>query len=134
MNFRIELKSVEFIPKVLNERILFVSKRFNVAAHLCPCGCGTKVVTPLGPCEWFLSVKKGKPTLFPSIGNWQIPCRSHYWIKKGQIEWSYSWTEEEIRKGRDLEQKRREAYYNSLMFRRKTSRLRQLLRWVKSRL
>jgi len=111
MNIKIELRRVEFIPKVLESEILYVSERFKVAAHLCPCGCGTKIVTPLGPCEWSFSLKRGKPTLDPSVGNWQIPCKSHYWIRNGRIEWSYTWTEEEIQDGRNRERARRELYY-----------------------
>jgi hypothetical protein len=111
MSSKIQLKRVEFIPKALDEGILYVSQRFKVAAHLCPCGCSTKIVTPLGPCEWSFSEKKAKPTLYPSIGNWQIPCRSHYWIKSGQIEWSYPWPEEKIQTERNEEQARRELYY-----------------------
>lgn len=111
MNSKIRLRHVEFVPKVLDAGILYVSKRFRVAAHLCPCGCGSKIITPLGACEWSLTVKKGRPTLYPSIGNWQIPCKSHYWIANGEIEWSYQWTDEEIEVGRKKEQARRKLYY-----------------------
>lgn len=109
----IQLIKVKFIPKYLDVGFLYVSKKFDIAAHICPCGCGTKIVTPLGPCEWSFSEKKGRPTLYPSIGNWQIPCKSHYWIKNGQIEWSYTWTDEEIEAGRKAEQQKRELYYQN---------------------
>ena len=26
--------------------------------------------------------------LYPSIGNWQFPCRSHYWIRRNRIIWA----------------------------------------------
>lgn len=131
MNSKFELRHVEFIPKILQEEgVLYVSQRFKVAAHLCPCGCRTKIVTPLGPCEWSLSVKKRKPTLYPSVGNWQIPCRSHYWIKNGQIEWSYSWTDEEIQAGRNKEQTRRELYYQKKDDLEKTSLWKRIKNWV----
>jgi hypothetical protein len=29
-------------------------------------------------------------TLAPSIGNWNYACRSHYWIRKNQIQWAGS--------------------------------------------
>jgi hypothetical protein len=56
------------------------------AGHLCACGCGNKVVTPLDPAEWSFRDRSGLPTLFPSIGNWQLPCRSHYLITDGRID------------------------------------------------
>jgi hypothetical protein len=108
------LHRVHYMPKQLEPGILYVSDEFETAAHLCACGCGNKVVTPLGPTEWSLAVRKDKPSLSPSIGNWQIPCRSHYWIKHGSIKWSYQWTEKKILSGRKNEEKRRKAYYSSL--------------------
>jgi hypothetical protein len=65
-----------------------VSQRYSVAAHLCACGCGEKVVTPLSPAEWQVRVQGGLPSLHPSIGNWSMACRSHYWIRNGRIVWS----------------------------------------------
>jgi hypothetical protein len=35
-------------------------------------------------------------SLSPSIGNWQFPCRSHYWIRENAIVWAGSMTEAEI--------------------------------------
>ncbi|WP_422062478.1 DUF6527 family protein [Sphingopyxis sp.] len=45
------------------------------------------------------------------MGNWQRPCRAHYWIDRGEIEWSTRWTEKQIANGRAAEGRRREAYY-----------------------
>lgn len=113
MSSEFQLRQVEFIPKILEEAgILYVSERFKVAAHLCPCGCATKIITPLGPCEWSLSIKGGKPTIDPSIGNWQLPCRSHYWIINGVVEWSYPWSDRQIEVGRKAEENRRRKHYN----------------------
>lgn len=111
MNSSIRLRLVKFVPKTLEENILYVSKRFKVAAHKCPCGCESKIITPLGPCEWAFTKKRGKPTLHPSIGNWQLPCRSHYWIIDGKIKWSFQLTDEEIEAGRKEEQERRASYF-----------------------
>ena len=41
------LSCVEFIPKVLDEGVLYISRRFNTASHLCCCGCSFKVVIPV---------------------------------------------------------------------------------------
>lgn len=110
MNSNIILEYVEYVPKEIAPGILYVSKRYNVAVHLCPCGCMSKVVTPLGACEWEFYDDDGEPTLSPSIGNWQIPCKSHYWIECGKIEWSYQWSEEQIEEGYKDEKSRREKY------------------------
>lgn len=111
MNFRIE--HVHFMPKELQPGILYVARKFGTAAHVCACGCGAKVRTPLAATEWNLKETKDGPTLYPSIGNWQQACQSHYWIIKGEVKWSYKWTEVEIAHGRKKEEIRRQAYYDS---------------------
>src|SRR5688572_27803500 len=103
----IKLLLVQYLPKELEAGVLYVSKEFGVAGHLCPCGCGNKIITPLGSNEWSFTEYKGKPTLYPSLGNWQLPCKSHYWITEGEIEWSYQWTDEKIKEGYRYEEMRR---------------------------
>jgi hypothetical protein len=78
---------VEFIPKELEEGTLFISTRFKTASHLCCCGCGTKVVTPLNPAKWRLTDHGDSVSLTPSIGLGTFPCRSHYWLRKSQVDW-----------------------------------------------
>lgn len=102
------------MPKELKPGILYFSEKFSTAAHLCPCGCGSKIRTPLGPTEWqFEDTDKG-PTLRPSVGNWQHPCQSHYWIYQGEIRWAEKWTSQQIAEGRRHEEERRRAYYDNL--------------------
>lgn len=110
----IELEQVYYIPKDLMPGVLYVSEEFEIALHLCPCGCGAKIRTPLGPTEWTLEKTEGGPTLLPSIGNWQQACQSHYWIRRGEVIWSTAWTPEEIADGRHEEEERRRAYYEAL--------------------
>jgi hypothetical protein len=110
----IALRRVRYIPRTLEQGLLYVSEEFAVAAHLCACGCGNKVVTPLGPAEWAVSERNGVPTLHPSIGNWQLPCRSHYLIIDGRIRWARQWSDAEIAAGRQSEERRRRAYYAGL--------------------
>jgi hypothetical protein len=57
------------------------------AIHLCCCGCGLEVVTPFAPDSWKLIFDGRTVSITPSIGNWQFPCRSHYWISKNVIHW-----------------------------------------------
>jgi len=45
---RFQIEHVHSMPKELSPGILYVSEEFRTAAHLCACGCGSKVRTPLG--------------------------------------------------------------------------------------
>jgi hypothetical protein len=107
----IALCKVKYVPKVLDPNVLYVSEEFKTAAHLCLCGCSTKVVTPLGPPKWTFTEDAGRPSLWPSIGNWQLPCKSHYVIKRGEVLWAGEWTKEEIEAGRRRERAALETYY-----------------------
>lgn len=102
------------MPKQLEQNVLYVSKEFGTAAHLCACGCGCKIRTPLKPTEWTFTDSKNGPTLKPSIGNWQLPCKSHYWITDGEILWSSQWTNKQIIAGRNSEESRRRAYFERI--------------------
>lgn len=78
---------VDFIPDVLQEGRIYISKQYKVAAHLCACGCGHETVTPLdtdAKC-WHLSERNGKISLTPSIGNQNFECGSHYMITDNLI-------------------------------------------------
>lgn len=109
---KIKLQRVHYMPKTLEPGVLYVSEEFGAVAHLCACGCGTKVNTPLGPTEWSFKETPQGPSLYPSVGNWQLPCQSHYWIDRGEIRWSNKWTPQQIAAGRRREEARRNAYYN----------------------
>jgi hypothetical protein len=110
----VTLQHVKYVPKELSQGILYVSSEYAVAGRLCACGCGTKVITPLGPAEWTYSERNGRPTLRPSIGNWQLRCRSHYFITGGQIEFAGLWSDDQIAAGRNAEEQRRQDYYQSM--------------------
>jgi hypothetical protein len=80
---------VGHIPDVLEEGFLYISKEFNVALHLCACGCGKETVTPIDTMSgWVLTEHpNGAISLSPSIGNFYFPCKSHYFIKENKILW-----------------------------------------------
>ncbi|MDR6809642.1 hypothetical protein J2Y45_006720 [Dyadobacter sp. BE34] len=127
----IALLRVRYLPKVLLPGILYVSHDFNVAGHICPCGCGSKVITPLGISEWSLGEADGSATLYPSIGNWQLPCRSHYWIRNGSIEWSYQFDDEQIKAVYEREEKERiDRFENVEDSAKKMSRWRRFWKWI----
>ena len=31
-----------------------------------------------------------------AVGSWQLACRSHYWIRRNNVEWSRAFDDEEI--------------------------------------
>ena len=80
-------KFVEFIPSELEDDVLYISKEYKTATHLCACGCGNKVITPLTPEGWTFDFINDTVSLSPSIGNFRFPCKSHYFIKNSQVEW-----------------------------------------------
>lgn len=127
-------RRVEFMPKQLEPGILYISEKYGTAAHLCACGCGAKVRTPLGPTEWTVTDTPNGPSLWPSIGNWQEACQSHYVIEAGRIIWCDKWTPEQIRAGRHAEEARRAAYYEAMYAKQPhwLARVwRRLLAWLK---
>ena len=109
---KIELQQVHYMPKELKPGVLYVSKEFSTSAHLCACGCGSKIRIPLGPTDWAFEETNTGPSLYPSIGNWQIACKSHYWINRGEIIWANRWTDDQIAAGRQAEEKRRLSYFD----------------------
>ena len=128
---KIRLQRVHYMPKELRPGVLYFSEEFGAAAHLCACGCGSKIRTPLGQTEWTIEETDSGPTLHPSVGNWQQACQSHYWIYRGDVMWSNKWTPEQIAAGRLGEETRRRAYYHNLD-RQRGGTLQRFLRWVKS--
>ena len=96
----VESEFVEFIPADLTQGKLYVSMLYATTVHLCACGCGNKVVLPLSPAEWQLYFDGESVSLAPSVGNWEYPCRSHYWIRANKIRWAAPWTNAQIAAGR----------------------------------
>jgi len=109
----IDHEFVEFIPSELKEGVLYVSVQYATAVHKCACGCGNKVVTPISPADWQLLFDGDSVSLTPSIGNWEFPCRSHYWIKSDKVRWAKAWTPEEVAAGRQREARDYEWYFAS---------------------
>ena len=125
----IQVRHVEYMPKQLEPGILYVSRKFGAAAHLCACGCGAKIRTPLDPTEWSLQETASGPSLWPSVGNWQQACQSHYIIEDGKIIWTDKWTPEQIAAGRRGEEERRKAYYAAMYA--KQGLFSRLWQWLK---
>lgn len=77
---------VESFPTPLEPGVLYVSTRFAVAGHLCPCGCGREVVTKLSPARYRVTFD-GEVSLRPSVAATGLPCNSHYFITRGEVDW-----------------------------------------------
>lgn len=93
---RLVVKEVERMGdrSKMEQGVLYLSRKFGIAIHLCACGeCKWETVTPLNEPEdekksgWDYSEGPNGPTLYPSIGNQQFPCKSHYWVTDGKIVW-----------------------------------------------
>jgi len=85
---RLDAQFVDYIPEKLQPGIIYISKRYRTASHLCACGCGLEVTTPFNPAKWKLIESPKGVSLKPSIGNWSFPCKSHYFINNGNIQWA----------------------------------------------
>lgn len=102
---------VEHIPSTLKESVVYVSIPFATAVHKCCCGCGNEVVTPITPTDWQLTFDGDTISLHPSIGNWNLPCQSHYFIRRDAIQWAPRWSPAEISAGRRQEQQAKAAHF-----------------------
>lgn len=79
-------KLVEYIPQFPEEGIIYVSYQYKTSTHLCACGCGEKTVLPFY--MWTITAHEDSTVSFdPSIGNYQFACKSHYMIKRNQVQW-----------------------------------------------
>lgn len=102
---------VDSVPRQRAEGVLYISIPFSTSVHSCFCGCGLKVVTPIRPTEWHLTFDGDAVTLWPSVGNWDYPCRSHYWIRGDRVLWAGPMTRAEIEAGRARDRVARDFHY-----------------------
>ena len=105
MNLRHQF--VQNIPEVLEQGVLYVSIPYRTMVHRCACGCGEEVVTPIGPAAWKMTYDGGGVSIAPSIGNWSLPCRSHYWIERNRVLWARSYSIREVDRVRKKARKNR---------------------------
>lgn len=110
----IKHRFVEFIPNDLEDDVVYISIEYRTAVHMCVCGCGNKVVTPITPADWRITFDGRTISLYPSIGNWNFECQSHYWIIDSEIEHSRKWNLDEIEFSRRHDRRRKANFYDSL--------------------
>ncbi|WP_442971344.1 DUF6527 family protein [Rhodococcus sp. EPR-157] len=63
---------------------------------MCCCGCGEEVIAPLAPAQWSLVFDGETVSMYPSIGNWSLKCRSHYVIRRNQVLRRRQFTAKEV--------------------------------------
>ncbi len=108
----IAFEFVEHVPENMKDGVLYISTKYATAIHKCCCGCGSEVVTPLSPVGWSLTFDGDSVSLEPSIGNWNFPCRSHYWITRNKVRSAPQWSERKIEAGRATERAAMQKYFS----------------------
>lgn len=107
----IEPVFVKTIPRELALGKLYVSMEYGTVVHVCCCGCGNEVVTPLTPTDWRIEYDGERLTLRPSVGSWTLPCRSHYVIRANKVIECDDWDEERIEAERARDAAAKRAHY-----------------------
>jgi hypothetical protein len=104
---------VEFIPKDLEDGVLYVSIPYSTSVHRCACGCGSKITLPINRAKWRFLWDGEAISFWPSVGNWSYPCQSHYWIEENRIQWASKMSREKIDANRARDKADRERYVRS---------------------
>jgi hypothetical protein len=104
---------VDEIPRALEPGKLYISIEYTIVTHLCACGCGNEVVTPLHPARWALTYDGERVSIWPSVGSWNLPCRSHYVIKHNKAQWAEPWSDDRISAVRRRDRAAIEAHFGS---------------------
>tara|TARA_R110002110_G_scaffold383342_1_gene594819 strand:+ start:475 stop:897 length:423 start_codon:yes stop_codon:yes gene_type:complete len=136
---QLQLQRCELIPNKLSSGTLYVSKKYQTAVHLCCCGCKEEVVTPLSAVDWTFTIKQGGPSLSPSIGNWSFPCRSHYWVIGGRVQWAGDMSKTRIKKIQEADRQLKNSYIQHKnqqhsLIKLLTRFAKQAHKWLKSKL
>lgn len=86
---RLAASFVEKIPAQLDAGILYISLAYRTASHLCACGCGRRIATPIRPSPhgWTIEYNGENVSLHPSVGLSELPCNSHYIVDQGRVVW-----------------------------------------------
>lgn len=129
---KIKHEFVEYIPKEKSEGVIYISIPHATAVHNCFCGCGLKVVTPFSPVGWQLIYDGETVSLFPSIGNWNFPCRSHYWVRQDTAIPAPNMKTDEIARNRTRDRESREVHFGRQSNEPPAfAQQDRLLRWIK---
>lgn len=89
MSYRYQL--VDRIPTDMREGVVYHTEEFELAGLLCACGCGHRI-TVLVPDSHQVWDEGGFATIRPSVGVFDAPCKSHYVISAGDVQWLPAFT------------------------------------------
>ncbi|WP_127794355.1 DUF6527 family protein [Agromyces sp. LHK192] len=115
---------LKYIPRTLEPHTFYISEVYGTTAHLCACGCRTKVFLPLSPAEWRVKFDEVGITVRPSVGNWEFPCRSHYFITQNAVQWAAAWDQVRVEDGRRKDGHDLDKYFDARKRRKFWRRLR----------
>lgn len=123
------LVACDRFPDELEPGKFYLSVDFRSSAHLCACGCGSRVVLPIKPAGWKLTQTATSFSITPSVGNREFACRSHYLIEGGRIVWLSSMTDREVQASRAIDKQHIEKMLSVTFW----QRIRNVLRWILKR-
>jgi hypothetical protein len=108
---KLEPRFVNNIPREITPGVLYISIEYATAIHSCCCGCGEEVVTPFSPTDWQLIFDGETVSLWPSVGNWDFSCRSHYIIKHNEVIEAKPWSDRKIKKARARDKTKKAFFF-----------------------
>lgn len=109
----LEHSFVRNVPRELDPGVLYISMDYATAVHSCCCGCGDRVVTPLTPTDWRMTFDGESISLYPSVGNWNQKCRSHYVIQRSRVLNAGPWSQTQIDAERMRDVKAKAAHFGA---------------------
>ena len=120
----------EKLPTEVGPFEFHYSRRFEMAALACACGCGHRVMLNLLD-QHQLFIKDGFPTVTPSILVSDAPCLSHFFIRNGEVQWAQQWSKKTVDKVMQS-QVRRHVEQDKEKRKSKPSILRRCANWLSS--
>lgn len=112
---QLQPRLVNVIPEHPETGVLYVSVEYATTLHLCACGCGHEIVLGISPNDWKIWWDGSTVSVSPSVGNWSLPCQSHYLIRQNRIRWARTWSDEEIALGRAADALRKRPVDGSMV-------------------
>ncbi|HLO96315.1 MAG TPA: DUF6527 family protein [Burkholderiaceae bacterium] len=119
----------ERLPSTVGPFEFHYSRRFDMAALACACGCGHRVMLNLLD-QHHLDIEDGLPTVTPSILVSDAPCLSHFFIRRGRVQWAEQWSQKTV--DRVMQSQVRRHVEQDRMLKSRPSLARRWVDWVRS--
>jgi hypothetical protein len=107
----LELVLRDRFPDAPEQGKFYYSEEFRTSLHLCACGCGERVVLPIKSAGWTMTTGRNGFSIFPSVGNREFQCRSHYLIREGRVDWLASMSDAAVIESRSADQQHMQRVY-----------------------